>query len=92
MNSIDDDAKLIGIDTKIWKEFRGMTDEKYVQDDLPGMLEAETEARESKIDHEAFLRRKQALAHRWFGYYRKCKDQKKKMLLIDQYNRIAKVR
>ena len=87
-SDIDEDARICGIDEKVWREFKKM----YVQDDLPGMLEAETEARQANIDHEAFLRRKQALAHRWFGYYRKCKDQQKKMLLIDQYNRIAKSR
>ena len=45
MISIDDDAKLIGINPKTWKEYRGM----YVQDDLPNMLKAEAEARESDI-------------------------------------------
>lgn len=39
-------------------------------------------------DREAFLRRKQNLVNRWFGYYKKCSTQKK-MGLIDQFNKIA---
>ena len=38
-------------------------------------------------EHEAFVRHRQALAQRWFGYYKKCKS--KRMTIIDQYNRIA---
>lgn len=83
MRSIDDDAKLIGINPKTWKEFRGMTDEKYVQDDLPYFQQQD--------DREAFERRKLALVNRWFGYYKKCNTQKKSRL-IDQYNRIATMR
>ena len=49
-DEIDRDAiEILGIDPKIWKEFRGMIDEKYVQDDLPNFLKAEAEARESGI-------------------------------------------
>lgn len=85
MNSIDEDARLIGIDEKVWRDFKNMTEQQY----LPGFLEAESEARESSIDEETFIRRKQALAKRWFGYYRKCQDQKKKASIIEQYNMIA---
>lgn len=88
MNSIDDDAKLIGIDEKVWQEFKKQTGH-VEQPYLPGFLEAEAEARESAIDRETFKRRKDALAHRWFGYYRKCKSQEKKFKLIDQYNWLA---
>lgn len=50
MNSIDEDAiNVLGINPKVWKEYRGMTDKKYVQDDLPNFLKAEAEARESGI-------------------------------------------
>ena len=66
--------------------------QKYEQDYLDGFLEAEAQARESDIDKETYLRRKQALALRWFGYYRKCKDQNKKFDLLRQYNRVARVR
>ena len=62
---------------------------EFTQDFLPGFLKAEAEARESSVDSETFIRRKQALAQRWFGYYRKCKYQQKKFKLIEQYNKIA---
>ena len=88
MNSIDDDARLIGIDEEVWRKFRQMT-ERYEQPDLDGFAKAEAEAREASVDREAFIRRKQALAKRWFGYYRKCKDPEKKNKLIDEYNWIA---
>ena len=104
-DEIDKDAEIIGIDQKVWKEFRGMTNWKeergtqyrekpldrelppkrlqphprFVQDDLPYFQQQD--------DHEAFLRHKQAMAKRWFGYYRKCKGDRN--AIIDQYNRIA---
>lgn len=71
-DEIDRDAELIGIDPKVWKEFRGMTDPKYVQDDLPGFLEAEAEARESGIDKWETVGR---LA-KFFCNMDKCKDPK----------------
>ena len=79
MSKIDEDAKMLGIDQKIWKEFREMTDPKYVQDDLPYFQQQD--------EKEAFERHKQAMAQRWFGYYRKCKS--KRNAIIDQYNKIA---
>ena len=106
-DDIDMDAiDILGIDPKIWKEFRGMTNWKeergtqyrekplerelppkrlqphprFVQDDLPYFQQQD--------DREAFERRKQALAQRWFGYYKKCNTQKK-LRLVDQFNRIA---
>lgn len=70
-DEIDKDAiEILGINPKIWKEFRGMTDPKYTQD-----------------DKEAFERHKQAMAKRWFGYYKKCKGNKN--AIIDQFNKIA---
>lgn len=60
---------------------------KIEQPYLPNFLQAEAEARESLIDREAMLRRKQALVKRWFGYYRKCKGDRN--AIIDQYNKIA---
>ena len=49
---IDEDARLLGIDEKVWKEFRKMTQKKYEQDDLPGYLDAEAKARETEIPEE----------------------------------------
>lgn len=60
-----------------------------IQDNLPNFEKAEAEAREKSIDKETFIRRKQALVKRWFGYYCKCKDQQKRLKLINQYNFIA---
>lgn len=101
MHSIDDDAKLIGINPKTWKEFR-MT--QYKERELPSIRElpnerelppprieqAEFESITSQIDdRESFIRHKELMAKRAFGWYRKCQDQEKKMKLIDIYNRIA---
>ena len=66
-----------------------MNIQKYEQDDLPGFLDAEAQARESNIDHETFLRHKKAMALRWFKYYKMCKDPKKKLQLAQQYNLVA---
>lgn len=106
-DDIDRDAiDILGINPKIWKEFRGMTNWKeergtqyrekpldrelppkrlqphprFVQEDLPYF--------QKQDDKEAFERRKMALANRWFGYYKKCKTQKK-LRLVDQFNKIA---
>lgn len=83
-DDIDRDAiEVLGINPKIWKEYRRMTGDKYVQDDLPYFQQQD--------DKEAFERHKQAMAQKWFKYYRACKDPKKKMSLIDQYNKIAQM-
>lgn len=58
---------------------------------LDNFLSAEAEARESVIDHDARFRHKKAVALRWFKYYRACKDEKKKVELLRQYNRIARM-
>ena len=94
MNEWDDiekDVQIVGINKKVWSEFRKMT-EKYEQPDLDGFAQAEAEANQAVIDRETFIRHKEAMAKRWFGYYRKCKDQQKKMSLIDQYNKIAQMK
>ena len=58
----------------------------------PRMEQAEFESITNPIDdREAFIRHKQAMAERWFGYYKKCETQKK-LRLIDQYNKIATMR
>lgn len=44
-DSIDADARIVGINPETWRRFKQM----YVQDDLPNMLKAEAEARESGI-------------------------------------------
>lgn len=73
MNSIDEDAiDVLGINPKVWRKYRGMTDPKYVQDDLPGFLQAEAEARESDIDVWQTTTR---LA-KFFCNMDKCKDPK----------------
>jgi len=87
-DEIDRDAELVGINTETWRKFKQM----YKQDDLPGMLEAEARAREDSIDAEAHERRRAALFRRWFGYYLKCKDQKKKIDIIKQYNAVCMMR
>jgi hypothetical protein len=89
MNTIDDDAKELGINQEIWKEFK---EKKTYQDDLPHFLEVEARAREESIDAEAHERRRAALFRRWFGYYRKCKDQNKKIDIIKQYNAVCMMR
>lgn len=44
-DSIDEDARIVGIKPETWRRFKQM----YVQDDLPNMLKSEAEARESCI-------------------------------------------
>lgn len=75
---------------KRWREI--MAQQRYEQDYLPGYLEAEAQARESNIDRETYLRRKQALSVRWFRYYKMCKDPNKKNELVKQYNLVATMR
>ena len=109
MNSIDEDAELLGIDPKIWKEFKEMNTSwkeermtQYKERELPSVRElpqerelppprmeqAEIESIVNPIDErEAFIRHKQAMARRWFGYYKKCKGDRN--AIIDQYNKIA---
>lgn len=73
MNSIDEDAiDVLGINPKVWRKYRGMTDPKYIQDDLPGFLEAEAEARESGIDKWETVSR----LSKFFCNMDKCKDPK----------------
>lgn len=61
---------------------RNLPHPRFVQDEMESIV--------SQIDErEAEIRRKQALAQRWFGYYKACKDKKKRSFIIDQYNRIA---
>lgn len=106
-DDIDRDAiEILGINPKIWKEFRGMTNwkeergtqyrEKPLERELPPkglephprFVQDEMESIVAQIDErEAEIRRKQALAQRWFGYYKKCKG--KRTSIIDQYNKIA---
>jgi len=84
MNNIDDDAiNVLGIKKEVWMEFRKMTDEKYVQDDLPYFQQQD--------DKEAFVRHKEAMARRAFAWYRLSKK-KDKSKLIDIYNGIATMR
>lgn len=80
-DEIDRDAiEVLGINPKIWKEYRRMTGEKYVQDDLPYFQQQD--------DKEAFIRHKEAMARRAFAWYR-LSMKKNKSKLIDIYNGIA---
>lgn len=80
-DDIDRDAiDILCIDPKVWKEFRGMTDGKYVQDDLPYFQQQD--------EREAFIRHKEAMARRAFAWY-KLSKKKDKSKLIDIYNGIA---
>lgn len=75
------------LELKRWRDI--MTKQRYEQDYLDGFLDAEAQARESDIDSETFLRRKQALAARWFKYYKMARDNKRKEDLVRQYNMVA---
>ena len=87
-DEIDRDAKLVGIDENLWKEFKKMS-KTAEQEYLPGFLEAEAKARESKIDNDAWFEHKRRLAMRWFAYYRKAKTVDGACKIGTQYNKIA---
>lgn len=81
MNNIDEDARLIGINTELWEEFKRSTKTEQLEfESIVGPID----------DKEAEARHRASMAKRWFGYYRKCSDQQKKFKLIDQYNSLAK--
>ena len=82
MDSLDDDAKLIGIDEEVWRKFRE-SKPKQEQMEFPEIVDPID-------DREAFIRHKQSMAKRWFGYYKK--SNQKKLRLIYQYNKIATMR
>lgn len=75
---------------KRWRDI--MAQQKYEQDYLDGFLDAEAQARESDIPEEAIKRRQNALAMRWFGYYKKSNDPNKRFEIMRQYNAIASMR
>lgn len=74
---------------KRWRDI--MAQQRYEQDDLPGYLDAEAQARESDISYEAWFDHKKRMAMRWFGYYKKAKTVEKACELGKQYNRIARM-
>ena len=80
MNSIDEDAKAIGINEETWKQFREL--HRIEQPEFEEIV-APIDAKESERRHLDNMRR------RWFEYYKKCQDKKKKMSLVDQYNKVA---
>lgn len=81
MNSIDDDAKLVGIQPEVWEDFKKTFRYEQMEfESIVGPID----------DKEAEERHRASMARRWFGYYRKCTDQNKKFKLIDQYNSLAK--
>lgn len=73
-----------------WRDI--MEQQRYEQDDLPGYLDAEAQARESDIPEEAKQRHQKAMAMRWFKYYQKAKDPNKRFDIARQYNMIASMR
>jgi len=84
MNNIDDDAiKVCGINPDVWEEFK-----KSIK---PQQMEFESITNPID-DKEAEQRHRASMAKRWFGYYKKCKDQKRKFKLIDEYNWLATTR
>ena len=84
---IDRDAELIGFDPKVWKEFKEM----YVQDDLPNMLKAEAEVRESSISQETKEDFNNRLSLRWIKYNELEKNADKQHKLLRQYMMISKM-
>ena len=90
MDELDDDAELLGIDHKVWAEFRGMVKKETPIEPTqpPKMVQGEFESITGPVDDkEAKKRHLKAVRDRWFAYYRKCKGDKSK--IIDQFNRIA---
>ena len=79
MPSLDEDAKLIGINPEKLKRFQKSIEQDEFES-ITGPID----------DREAFIRRKQALVQRWFSYYKKCKSRRN--TIIDQYNKIATMR
>lgn len=97
MNNIDKDAEIAGIDKEIWKKFKELYAPKEISEGkptAPTLTQMEFESIVGPIDdREAEQRHRDSMAKRWFfGYYRKCQDQKKKAKLIDEYNSVAKPR
>ena len=70
-----------------WRDI--MAQQRYEQDDLPGFLDAEAEARESDISYDAWFDHKKRMAMRWFGYYRKTKTVQEAQKIGTQYNKIG---
>ena len=90
MNDIDTDAQIAGINKEIWERFKEMYCSTKISDGRREPVQQEFEEITGPIDDkEAEARHRMLMAKRWFGYYRKCTDQKKKFDLIDQYNKIA---
>ena len=86
-DEIDKDAiDVLGINPDVWRKYRGMTDPKYIQDDLPGFLKAEAEARESGIDKWETVDR----LSKFFCNMDKCKDPKVMPLCRQQKKALMK--
>ena len=47
-DDIEEDVRICGINKKVWREFRKMT-ERYEQPDLDGFAQAEAEAKQADI-------------------------------------------
>lgn len=86
-DSIDNDAKIVGINPETWRRFKEM----YVQDDLPNFLKAEAEARESDISQETKEDFNNRLSLRWIRYNQLEKKADKQIKLFRQYRMIARM-
>ena len=87
MDELDRDAKLIGIDPKVWKQFR----ETYEQPYLPGFLKAEAEAREADIPQEAKEDFNNRLSLRWIKYNQLAKTKEAQLPLCRQYKMLTQM-
>ena len=93
-----EDVRRSRMNWKLQRETQYRASEKPLERELPPhraephprLEQGELEGIVAPIDdYEAFLRHKREMANRWFGYYKACKDKKKKSFIIDQYNKIA---
>lgn len=91
-DEIDKDAiDVLGINPDIWRKYRGMTDPKYIQDDLPGFLKAEAEARESDISQETKEDFNNRLSLRWIKYNQLAKTKEAQLPLCRQYKLLTQM-
>lgn len=81
MNRINNDLVICGINPEVCDAFKKTFKAEQLEfDSIVGPID----------EKEAEARHRASMAKRWFGYYRKCTDQKQKSTLIDQYNSLAR--
>lgn len=91
-DEIDKDAiEVLGISPDIWRKYREMTDQRYVQDDLTEFLKAEAEARESGIPQETKEEFNNRLSMRWIKYNQLEKNRDRQLRLLRQYSLLTKM-